>query len=171
VIAAGIFTGIAGLGIGHAAGLLWEQVHRHRRRERLAEQVSKPPESIDTAVSSPVPAVARSLTAAEPPRLALVPANTHELPDLTGKSLVSVRFGARSIEMLFGRVSVEVGGNPTVVCGPRRFRFPDPGARDALCALIGASVQRVRASGADSIAVGFDSGCDLVIERSSVAVA
>src|SRR5215217_3435222 len=35
VIAAGIFAGVAGLGIGFVGGMLWEQFHRSRRRERL----------------------------------------------------------------------------------------------------------------------------------------
>jgi hypothetical protein len=34
VTAAGIFAGIAGLGIGMVAGMIWEQIHRHRRREK-----------------------------------------------------------------------------------------------------------------------------------------
>lgn len=35
VVAAGIFTGIAGLGMGAVAGIVWEQIHRYRRREKL----------------------------------------------------------------------------------------------------------------------------------------
>jgi len=35
VVAAGIFTGIAGLGIGVVGGILWEHFHRYRRREYL----------------------------------------------------------------------------------------------------------------------------------------
>ncbi|MEO8577213.1 MAG: hypothetical protein ABI556_10955, partial [Gemmatimonadales bacterium] len=35
VVAAGIFCGIAGLGIGFVAGSFWEQFHRHRRGRRL----------------------------------------------------------------------------------------------------------------------------------------
>jgi hypothetical protein len=50
VVAAGIFTGIAGLGIGHVAGIVWEQVHRHLRHKRLiakerAEAAATPPNS------------------------------------------------------------------------------------------------------------------------------
>ena len=43
VIAAGIFSGIAGLGIGYAGGLAWEQIHRHRRRRRaLLKPIADP---------------------------------------------------------------------------------------------------------------------------------
>ncbi len=51
VVAAGIFTGTAGLGMGYVAGIVWEQIHRHRRRERLKARTSlesaeeKPPGS------------------------------------------------------------------------------------------------------------------------------
>jgi hypothetical protein len=41
VVAAGIFTGTAGLGIGYAAGIVWEQIHRHRRRGRLKAQTER----------------------------------------------------------------------------------------------------------------------------------
>ncbi len=35
VTTAGIFAGIAGLGVGIAAGLVWEQIHRYRRSGRV----------------------------------------------------------------------------------------------------------------------------------------
>jgi hypothetical protein len=38
VVAAGIFTGIAGLGTGVVGGILWEQFHRYRRRNYLREK-------------------------------------------------------------------------------------------------------------------------------------
>ena len=52
VVAAGIFTGIAGLGIGTIAGILWEQLHRYRRRETLKanamlESAHEPEDSIE----------------------------------------------------------------------------------------------------------------------------
>ena len=58
VVAAGIFTGIAGLGIGAVAGILWEQLHRYRRREKLKasamlESVDEPEESMETNLDGP----------------------------------------------------------------------------------------------------------------------
>ena len=35
VVAAGIFTGVVGLGLGVVAGILWESFHRHRRKEHV----------------------------------------------------------------------------------------------------------------------------------------
>jgi hypothetical protein len=43
VVAAGIFTGIAGLGFGIVAGILWEQFHRYRRRGYLKKRAPTEP--------------------------------------------------------------------------------------------------------------------------------
>lgn len=64
-----------------------------------------------------------------------------------------------------------MSGNPVVLRGGQRYRFPEPGARDALCALIGDRVERVRAVASDRIEVIFESGSELTILRNSVAVA
>jgi hypothetical protein len=94
-----------------------------------------------------------------------------ELHGITGMRLQSVRFTTASIELQLGSVRAVVTGNPLVICGQRRFRFPDAGARDALCALIGDRVSDARLAGADTIEVSFGSGCALVFQRSSLAVA
>lgn len=65
VIAAGIFTGIAGLGIGFVTGILWEQFHRHRRRVRLEQKALA-----ESAQRGPTPEP--PVIADEPPRLRLV---------------------------------------------------------------------------------------------------
>jgi hypothetical protein len=118
VIASGLFTGTAGLGLGYAAGILWEQFHRHRRRENVKAKTF--PEEQRTQ------------------RTELVQAPSPI---------------------------------PVTVCRGQRFRYPDPGARDALCALIGDRVSSVRSPSADRVDVLFDSGCELVMLRGSVAVA
>lgn len=63
VIAAGIFTGSAGLGLGYVAGVVWEQVHRHRRAEKLKAKAVA-----DAALAS----VPDESTSASPPKLTLV---------------------------------------------------------------------------------------------------
>jgi hypothetical protein len=170
VVAAGIFTGIAGLGLGYVAGLLWEQVHRHRRRERLTRKTIAEPE-MDASPLPSAHAPQSSSSAGHPLRLRLVSSDLPDLPDLTGRRLTAVRFVAGCMELEFGEVRVAVGGNPTVTCGSRRSRYPDPGSRDALCALLGSRVEHIRSPTAGPIEVAFDSGCELAIERSSVAVA
>ena len=162
VIAAGIFTGIAGLGLGYIAGVVWEQVHRHRRNEKLKAK----------AIAEAVPAfVAGESSPASVPKLMLVPVAEPVLPDIDGRKLDAVRFAAASIELSFGGSRLVMSGNPVVLRGGQRYRFPDQGTRDALCALIGDRVERVRAAGTDRIEVTFESGAELMLSSSSVAVA
>jgi hypothetical protein len=164
VIASGLFTGTAGLGLGYAAGILWEQFHRHRRRENVKAKTF--PEEQRTQrtelVQAPSPIQ---------PRLQLVSLDSPDLPTIDGRVMRSVQFRSQSIELDFGGIRLSVMGNPVTVCRGQRFRYPDPGARDALCALIGDRVSSVRSPSADRVDVLFDSGCELVMLRSSVAVA
>jgi len=176
VIAAGIFAGIAGLGIGFVVGLSWEQFHRFRRQERakkkaaaesanLARESSLPPDQGGATVPA---AIVPGSEAA--PRLRLVSSAT-PFPDLTGRRLNSVRFLTGNLEFDFGGVVVEVSGNPVVSAGSKRFRYPESGARDALCALIGERVERMRFSPGDRAEIRFYTGWELAIPRSSSAVA
>jgi hypothetical protein len=63
VVAAGIFTGIVGLGLGYVAGVVWEQVHRHRRLEKLKAKAAS-----DAALAT----VPEESTSGSPPKLTLV---------------------------------------------------------------------------------------------------
>lgn len=162
VIAAGIFTGTAGLGVGYVAGLVWEHTHRHLRSEKLKAKA--------LADTSPMN-VPRESDASSPPKLSLVPSAEGELPNIAGRRLDAVRFGAVSIELSFGGSRLTMSGNPVVLRSGQRFRYPDAGTRDALCALIGDRVERVRAAGADRVEVSFESGAEIIIARTSVAVA
>jgi hypothetical protein len=164
VIAAGLFTGTAGLGLGYAGGVLWEQLHRHRRRESARAKALS-----EEALSSRTGAVA--IPSPIQPRLQLVSVESPDLPIIDGRVMRSVQFRSQSIELDFGGIRLSVIGNPVTVCKGQRFRYPDPGARDALCSLIGDRVESVRSSSADRVDVVFDSGCELVMLRSSVAVA
>jgi hypothetical protein len=165
VVAAGMFTGTAGLGIGYAGGILWEQLHRHRRRERLKGKTS--PAGEDDKASDQVTLAPSPVQ----PRLQLVSVESPQLPMMDGRVLRSVQFRSESVELDFGGIRLAVRGNPVAVCGGQRSRFPDAGARDALCSLIGDRVQGVRSPSADRVEVVFVSGCELVMPRSSVAVA
>ena len=164
VVAAGIFTGIAGLGVGYVAGVLWEQIHRHRRSEKIKlkasadAQVTKPGQ-----LPSPIP---------QPlPRLHLVSVESPDLPVIDGRILNSVQFQSSAIALDLGGIRVRITGNPVTVARGLRFRFPEPGSRDALCSLIGDRIQSVRTPAADRIELVFESGCELLIPRSAIAVA
>lgn len=99
VTTAGIFAGIVGLGIGAATGVLWEQLHRHRRHAKLnqAERLAAA-ERTDAATDVAEGAVPeRSFS--EPPRLQLV--STAEARMVSGAGTISVAspFGARPLEL------------------------------------------------------------------------
>lgn len=163
VIAAGIFAGIAGLGSGYVGGVIWEQLHRHRRREILkAKAIAE--------ATAPAPSVEMTPVANEGPRLQLVTEDLPVLPPIDGRPLSSVLFDLKSIKLDFAGVQIEVSGNPQLLCGGQRFRYPDSGSRDALCSLIGDRVLAVR-SAADRFEIRFISGADLMIQRNSIAVA
>ena len=164
VIAAGIFSGVAGLGLGYVAGVLWEQVHRHRRQKRL--QIKAIADAAVTAENSET-----EMDSPGQPRLQLVTVDAPSLPNIDDRILEAIRFRSRSIELDFGDVTLSFSGNPVVGNGVQRYRFPDPGSRDALCALIGDRVQSARSPSADRFDIRFNSGSDLSVARNAVAVA
>ncbi len=167
VTTAGIFSGIAGLGIGHVIGLAWEQLHRNRRRAVLQRKKALPEVSaIDSTSGQLLPP-----SGAEPPRLQLVVPENAPLPSLVGRRLTSIRFLAEGLEMDFSGARVAISGSPTITCGAQRYRFPEAGSRDALCNLIGSRVERMHAAASDRLELGFDIGCELVTTRSGTAVA
>jgi len=161
VIAAGIFAGTAGLGLGYVGGLLWEQIHRHRRSERVKAK----------AIADASVPTAHADDENIAPRLQLVSIDLPAIPDLGGRTLTSVIFLARSIQLDLNGTRVELTGNPLVVCGLQRTRYPDPGSRDALCSLIGDRLEEVRSPSSERIEMKFSSGCELIIPRNAVAVA
>jgi hypothetical protein len=163
VVAAGIFAGIAGLGVGYVGGVLWEQVHRYRRVEKLRRKAIADSETADETVSASDAAVV--------PRLQLVHADAPDLPSIDGRVVHSVQFHAAAIIFDIGGIRVRLSGNPVTVCRGQRFRFPEPGSRDAICSLIGDRVRTVRAPTIERIELVFESGCELVILRNAIAVA
>lgn len=168
VTAAGIFSGIAGLGIGFTVGLVWEQFHRYRRRERLNKKAILEASNIPAdEMASPQPIQSDD----PPPRLQLVGASPAPLPNLTGRRLRSVTFRDNAIELDFGALQVEIGTTATVTCGTETSRYPGAGSRDAICALIGARVDRIRSIIGDCVEISYDNGCDITVLRSGLAVA
>jgi hypothetical protein len=164
VIAAGIFAGIAGLGVGYVAGMLWEQIHRHRRAQKLGQ---KEPGDLHEAPTLRAPSpIVQPL-----PRLQLVSAESPDIPVMDGRVLHSVQFRASTISLDLGGIRLTISGNPVTIYRGTRFRFPEPGARDALCSLIGDRIHQVRTPGIDRIELIFDSGCELLIPRNAIAVA
>ncbi len=174
VTAAGVFAGIAGLGIGFVVGLSWEQIHRYRRNEHAKKKARLEAERKFAEAQQqrdlPAQSVVTGNADDSSPRLRLV-APAVPFPDLTGRRVSSVRFSIRSMEIDFGGVVLEVSGNPIVTAGSKRFRYPESGSRDALCSLVGTRVERMRFTQGDRTEIRFDTGWELAIARSSIAVA
>lgn len=167
VTAAGIFAGIAGLGLGFVGGLLWEQFHRLRRRERLKQkELVEASTNVSEAVAPP-----SSQSDDQPPRLQLVGSSSIPLPNLAGRTLRSVRFFETAVELDFGALRVGIGANAIVSCGSQKNRYPESGSCDAICALIGSRVDRIRVVSGDRVEISYENGCDVTISRSALAVA
>lgn len=165
VVAAGIFAGIAGLGIGYVGGMLWEQLHRHRRAEKLKAKALVESNLGDTVTAQ---TISDGVSA---PRLQLVSLDSPEIPDLNGRTLTSVRFHTGGIQLELSGMRLDLRGNPLIITGLQRMRYPEPGSRDALCSLIGDKIDAVRSPSAERIEIHFASGSELVISRSAMAVA
>ena len=168
VTAAGIFAGIAGLGLGFVGGLLWEQFHRFRRRERLKQKEIVEASTITSNEAIAPPSIRDD---DEPPRLQLVGSSSTPLPNLAGRVLRSVRFFETGVELDFGALRIGGGVNAIVSCGTQKNRYPEPGSRDAICALIGARVDRIRVVAGDRVEISYDNGCGITVSRSALAVA
>jgi hypothetical protein len=166
VTTAGIFAGIAGLGLGIAAGLLWEQLHRYRRGRKTAAHSQEPP--LPGPATSPM-SMDRDSAMQALPRLQLITPAPAPLPNLAGRRVTSVRFTTSGVELDFGGVSMMVVGTAAISTPGGRYTYPDTGSRDALCALLDTRVIRVRAVAGDRIEILNDNGDTLVIPRSNSA--
>ena len=166
VIAAGIFAGVIGLGLGTAAGLIWELLHRNRRRNRLMHSAFLETVS-EVSDMAPRPVKRED----QPPRLQLVTPTVAPLPDLAGHRLVSIRFFESTAELEFGTIRIGVGAGTIVSLGSVRARYPDPGSHTALCSLIGVRVARLRTVAGDKVEISYENGSELTVARSSLLVA
>lgn len=165
VTTAGIFAGIAGLGVGIAAGLLWEQLHRHRRAAR-AERAA----GLASRAGTPSPASAVSASSDHNvPKLQLVTSASPAFPAITGRRVASVRFSASHAEIDFGGVNIPVGDG-VIISGPAgSFTYPEQGAREALCGAIGARVGGVDQVSGGATSLRLDNAVMLLLPRTAAA--
>ncbi|MDP9179024.1 MAG: hypothetical protein M3O61_15210 [Gemmatimonadota bacterium] len=165
VAASGLFLGIGGLALGVIAGWLWEQNHRRRRRKVQAGRAQDVEPSLrnDAAAAGEEPTGVTREASEDSPFLRLVPENAPSISDLSGRKLTSIRFFFDRIELDFGGVIVLTTDSPVIVSGLQRFRYPDPGSRDALCGLIGASVEAMRAVSGERIEIRFSPDRQLIM--------
>jgi hypothetical protein len=61
--------------------------------------------------------------------------------ELLGQEIAGVAFGRDGIEFRFATAVVRSAGNPCIVVGQSTYCFPKAGSRDALCLVIGSTVE------------------------------
>ena len=160
VATAGVFCGIAGLGIGFVIGWVWEQLHRRRRGKRLKSATTSDVLAETPGMDTTIENVA---FAPKQPRLRLVSMERAPASHVVGSRLAAVRFLAETIELDFSGVVIETEGQPIVSTGAQRYRYPEDGSRDALCRLIGTTVRRMRVAESNELQLTFDDGSELVL--------
>lgn len=139
-----------------AAGLLWEQIHRHRRSLRDASSTQ--------SVAQPATDLGQRAMA---PRLQLVAVAPVALPDLNERMLSSVRFGRDVVELDFSGYRLSTAGLVVVAGASSRLSNLEAGWRDALCSAIGSRVQRVRPAPADRFEIQFENGAVVLMPRTA----
>jgi hypothetical protein len=82
---------------------------------------------------------------------------------LVGEELNTVAFVMDYVEFHFNGPVLRALANPTVTLEGEATTFPEPGARDALCRLIGREVTSVRYLKEDRIALELVGGARLTI--------
>jgi len=83
---------------------------------------------------------------------------TPDLQFLLGEPLSAVSFVMDYVELHFNGSYLRCLVPPVVEQGGRVARFPEPGSRDALCALIGAEVRAIGAVDGGELRVEFSDG-------------
>ena len=89
-----------------------------------------------------------------------------ELGDLTGWELSGIAFVRDYVELQFDGPILRSLARPVVVLDGVRHEFPRAGSRDALCALIGRSVESAEER-RDRLVVVFSGGAAVEIPRQS----
>lgn len=89
--------------------------------------------------------------------------NGDDPTDLVGEQLNTVAFVMDYVEFKFNGPVLRALTSPSVLSGEMRFRFPEPGSRDALCSLIGSEVLAVTITEGERIEVAVDTGQTLTI--------
>lgn len=85
------------------------------------------------------------------------------IESITGEALSGVAFVQDYVEFQFDGMIVRSLTMPVVATDNARYLFPEPGSRDALCALIGAVVQSVMVREGREIEISMSGGSKVKI--------
>lgn len=141
---------------------MWEHLHRRRRQAKLKAKAIAEAALGTPDIEPPTPAA---------PRLRLLTVEPPVPPELEGRTLASVKFRSNAVELEFMGASLEITGNASIAVAGERYRYPESGSRDALCSLLGERVDGVRVTVPDRIEIHFESGGEIAVARSGIAVA
>lgn len=84
-----------------------------------------------------------------------------EPDELVGRKVSAVSFVHDGVEFHFDGPVVRSRGDPQIGIGGAIYCFPKPGSRDALCLLVGATVQSVNLDEPRHLEVATSNGCRL----------
>jgi len=82
---------------------------------------------------------------------------------LVGRAISAVCFVMDYVEFHFDGPILRSLSNPTLAFRGNEWAFPTPGSRDALCSIIGATVEAVEVDEDASILVRLDSGHTITV--------
>jgi hypothetical protein len=82
-----------------------------------------------------------------------------EPADLVGREISAVAFARDGVEFHFGGPVLRSRSDPKVTVGEAVYCFPKPGSRDALCLVIGTTVQSLSVDEARHIEFTTSNGC------------
>ena len=81
------------------------------------------------------------------------------MKDLIGREISAVAFVRDCVEFHFDGPILRSRAAPQVVIGEATYRFPKPGSRDALCLVIGATVQSLSLDESRHLEFTTSNGC------------
>lgn len=79
--------------------------------------------------------------------------------ELLGQEITGVAFGRDGIEFRFATAVVRSIANPSIVIGQSTYCFPKAGSRDALCLVIGSTVETAEISEGRHLELTTSNGC------------
>lgn len=79
--------------------------------------------------------------------------------DLVGLEVSAVAFARDGVEFHFGGPILRSRADPQVVIGEAVYHFPKPGSRDALCLVLGATVQSLSLDDSRHLEFTTSNGC------------
>lgn len=82
-----------------------------------------------------------------------------EPADLVGREISAVAFARDGVEFHFDGPVLRSRVDPQVVIGEAVYHFPKPGSRDALCLVLGATVQSLSVDEARHLEFTTSNGC------------